>query len=239
MELWDLAAGTLITRWKAETTQIRIVVFSPNGRQVATGSATGDIKIWDVATHEELAAFRPDGGSVTALAYSPDGRKLAGAVGWGRSKVSLWEVANGHPLPFPAEHDWISGSSSRRMGVYCRRGLGRRCGAVESALGRPRCRTQGPCHGGLARLFFPDGKTLATGGMDGRVKLWNLATFQEILTFSVPSGTVLRSLCISPDGRTLAVGYMGLPGHHVRFYSAPSLAAIAARERNYDRASVP
>jgi len=69
-----------------------------------------------------------------------------------------------------------------------------------------------------------------TGGMDGRVKLWNMATFQEVLAFSVPLGAALRSLSIAPDGRTLAVGYMGLPGHHVRLYFAPSLEEITARE---------
>lgn len=84
--------------------------------------------------------------------------------------------------------------------------------------------------GVLRACFFPDGKTLATGSMDGRVKLWNLATFQELLTLSVPTGTALRSLCVAPDGRTLAVGYMGQPGHYVRSFQAPSLEEIGALE---------
>lgn len=93
----------------------------------------------------------------------------------------------------------------------------------DSFSGAPVAKLKGHVMGVLRACFFPDGKTLATGGMDGRVKLWNLATFQELLTLPVPSGTALRSLCIAPDGRTLAVGYMGLPGHFVRFFSAPSL----------------
>lgn len=84
--------------------------------------------------------------------------------------------------------------------------------------------------GVLRSEFFPDGKTLATGGLDGKVKLWNLATCQEILTLSVPLGTTLRSLEIAPDSRTLAVGYMGMPGQHVRLFRAPSLKEIAGFE---------
>lgn len=78
LELWDLSAGTLITPWQAETNAIRVVCFSPDRRQVVTGSAGGDVRIWDVATHAELAAFRPAAGPVTALAFSPDGRAHVG-----------------------------------------------------------------------------------------------------------------------------------------------------------------
>jgi YD repeat-containing protein len=240
MELWDLTAGTLISSWKAETSQIRLVVFSPDGRQVATGSATGDIRIWDTATRAEMAAFRTGRGSVTALAYSPDGRKLVAAVGWGSSKVLLCDVASGRSLPFPGEHTWISWLEYSPDGRLI--AVADLDGDVElwdSFSGRRVAELKGHVMGVLCASFFPDGKTLATGGMDGRVKLWNLGTFQEIVNLSVPLGTALRSLCIAPDGCTLAIGYMGLPGHYVRFYSAPSLPEIAAREREPDRASAP
>jgi eukaryotic-like serine/threonine-protein kinase len=231
LELWDLSAGTRITSWKAETNQIRVVVFSPDGRQVTTGSATGDVKIWDVAARAEVAAFRPADGRVTALAYSPDGNKLAAAVGWGPSKVSLWDVANGQSLPFPRNHDWISWLEFSPDGrLVAAADLDGDVELWDSSSGGRVAELKGHVMGVLRASFFPDGMTLATGGMDGRVKLWNMATFQEILTLSVPLGTALRSLCIAPDGRTLAVGYMGLPGHHVRFYTAPSLAEIAERE---------
>jgi WD40 repeat protein len=76
--------------------------------------------------------------------------------------------------------------------------------------------------------FSPDGKTLATGGYD-TVKLWNVATEQEIA--SLPYRGTFRSLCFSPDGRTLAVSYLTYPGHRVRLYHAPSFEEIAAAEK--------
>ncbi|MCZ7634727.1 MAG: protein kinase [Verrucomicrobia bacterium] len=240
LELWDLSAGTLITRWQAETNAIRSVPFSPDGRQVVTGSAAGGVRIWDVGTRAEVAGFRPAAGPVTALAYSPDGKRLAAAVGWGRSEVELWDVANGHPLPFPRDQDWVAWLEFSPDGhLVAAAGMNGDVELWQLSSGGRVAELKGHVMGVLRACFFPDGQTLATGGLDGRVKLWNLATFQEILTLAVPLGTALRSLCIAPDGRTLAVGYMALPGHYVRFYSAPSLAEIAAHERDHGQALSP
>ncbi|WP_414575826.1 protein kinase domain-containing protein, partial [Anabaena sp. CCY 9402-a] len=51
----------------------------------------------------------------------------------------------------------------------------------------------------------PDGKTLVSGIGDNTIKLWNLATGEEIRTLKGHSELV-RSVAISPDGKTLASG---------------------------------
>jgi WD40 repeat protein len=238
LELWDLSAGTLITRWQAETNPICVVAFSPNGQQVATGSAAGDLKIWDVATRAEVASFGRWVGRATALAYTRDSTKVAAAVGWGLSKVLLWDVTNGRLLPFPADHGWISWLEFSPDGqLLAAADLDGDVELWDVSSGTLGAELKGHLMGVLRASFIPpDGRTLVTGGMDGRVKFWNLATFQEILALSVPLGSALRSLSVAPDGRTVAVGYMGLPGNYVRFYSAPSLEEIRARESSLEGA---
>ena len=51
--------------------------------------------------------------------------------------------------------------------------------------------------------FSPDGRTLASGGSDKTIKLWDVQSQREIATLTGHSNWVL-SVAFSPDGRTLA-----------------------------------
>ena len=51
--------------------------------------------------------------------------------------------------------------------------------------------------------FFSDGKTLASGGMDTTVRLWDLATLKELATLPGHKKDV-RRVAFSPDGSKLA-----------------------------------
>src|SRR5262249_28963893 len=49
-----------------------------------------------------------------------------------------------------------------------------------------------------------DGSTLASGGWDGRLKLWDPATGREQANLDV--GSMVWTVAFSPDGKTLATG---------------------------------
>jgi WD40 repeat protein len=66
-----------------------------------------------------------------------------------------------------------------------------------------------------ALAYAADGKTLASAGADGTVRLWQAATGRTLLIFEgLPA--LVHGLAFSPDGRTLAVA---LHDGSVRLYT--------------------
>jgi WD40 repeat protein len=57
--------------------------------------------------------------------------------------------------------------------------------------------------------FSPDGKTLATGGRDNAVRLWDAKNGKRLRTLQPPGGTPVETVLWWPDGRSLLSGSRG------------------------------
>src|SRR6185437_7670204 len=105
-------AGSVMTTLLAEQQQNGIlpadpsgvtgVVFSPDGKLLASADAGGRVRLWDPVTGQAVRTIQvvtsPNGGSpgVSGVAFSPDGKLLASAGGDGT--VGLWDPVTGRAV---------------------------------------------------------------------------------------------------------------------------------------------
>ena len=233
--------GTL--RWRHES-GVLCASFSPDGKVLATGAHDGSICLWEVTTGKELRRFHEAKHNILALAFSPDGNTLASTCD--DYKVRTWNVVTGRQLyqledsgkciafspdgkvvATTAQHARPFRGKDRRKGM---RAIDTTIILREAATGKEIRRLECPRSMITCLSFSPDGKTLATGGVDGvfpaetfgdddkngakeqpepgptsGVHLWDVATGKDRGTLG---GTQLqvRSLAFSPNGKVLAAG---------------------------------
>ncbi len=85
--------------------EILTVAFSPNGKNIATGSADNTAKLWDVASGRELRTFIGHTGDVRSVSFSPCGKYLI--TGSSDRTACLWEVVTGKRIRTFDKHSEI------------------------------------------------------------------------------------------------------------------------------------
>ncbi|KAH6134154.1 hypothetical protein HBI68_251490 [Parastagonospora nodorum] len=184
---------------------ISAVVFSPDGKTVASGSNDKTVKRWDAGTGTEQHTLRGHLDVVSAVVFSPDGKTVASAS-WDKT-VKLWDAGTGTEQHTLRGHSfWVravvfspdgktvaSGSNDKTVKLW------------DAGTGTEQHTLRG--HLGLisAVVFSPDGKTVASASADNTVKLWGAGTGTEQHTLRAHSSWV-SAVVFSPDGKKVASG---------------------------------
>ncbi|MBZ0286589.1 MAG: WD40 repeat domain-containing protein [Anaerolineae bacterium] len=144
---------------------------------------------------EEVRAFR-DTQPARIVLFSPDSATLVCST---LDSVSLWDVERGQKkaqLQTAALHVTYSPDGATLVIT------GRDLTFFDTRTGKKTQTLKGHTDGTTGVAFSPDGVRLATGGMDGVVRVGNLKTQRLIRTFEHPAP--VRGLAFSPDGDTVA-----------------------------------
>jgi WD40 repeat protein len=189
VRLWNVNEGTC-TKILRDNRMLGVsmAAWSPNGATIAAADCSGLILFWDIPRDQNAirapVIFQGHDGAVTTIAYSPDGRYLAS--GSSDNTAKLWNVANLSCLKTFAGHSsWVKSVCFSPSGKILASGSfdeSVRLWDVEAAAAAAAAPVDGSClrnlsgrhHMILSLSFSPDGRTLASGGSDGIVRLCDM-----------------------------------------------------------------
>jgi WD40 repeat protein len=177
------------------------VALSPTADILATGSWFGQIKTWDINTHELIKVILdpPSRSNLRTIAFSPDGSQLAATMRFGRRavydfKMEAWfdydPVANGSlgRIQWCADGRRFAATDEHKVAVYER-------GVVAPIAVFT--------HRDVCCVCWVDDTTLASGGKDQTIRLWDLQKRHQVRSLRVDRGPSWH-VEVSHDGQFLA-----------------------------------
>jgi RNA polymerase sigma factor (sigma-70 family) len=204
--LYETDSGQLVRSLAGHTRAVDAVAFAPDGERLVSGGRDEAVRLWYVPDGRQLWRWGAFPEQVRALAYAPDGKTIAVCGGGEAPAVTLQDVGTGDRLrnlgrlprgPVTLAFS-TNGKTLTAVGNVAVR-------MWEVAGGKELAPFPGHTGGLLATAVSPDGRLVATAGLDCTVRLWERATGKTIHRMSADTGPVF-ALAFSPDGKTLASG---------------------------------
>src|SRR5262249_5178725 len=103
-------ASAPVATLKGHTETVYAIAFTPDSRQVVTGSFDKTVRLWDAATGKELKVLEGPAGHqnlVLSVALSADGKSIAS--GSQDNTAKIWEVPAGGAVRTFSQADGVTG----------------------------------------------------------------------------------------------------------------------------------
>ena len=183
---------------------ISVLLFSPDGKKLVSGTMEGNIQMWDTETgiglfslteldpdnvkHGLKKAAEANSDATIEVTISPDGALVT--TTYQEPITALAFSPNGELLAAGSYQQirlWNMETGNWRKGI--------------TSINRYKEDRQ-VFHGAEVLMFSPDNKTLVNGDKNGKIQLWDIPTGEKIKTLKGHTQPV-ETLLFSPDGKIL------------------------------------
>jgi len=203
VRLWETASGRELGVLEGHRAWVSSLAFWPDGETLASASADQTIRLWDIASRRCVATLRGHELEVWQLCLLPDQQTLVS--GGKDGTVKLWNTAQARREQRPylqvtnVTSDWFFTADSRAIITRDSEGAIVRRGGADFLESQ---RLSEPGSVGNATLVpSPDGRLVAAGTADGRVRVWDLADGKLVHTLTASTGLVAAVAFLDGNAR--------------------------------------
>lgn len=197
-----------VRRLIGHTCDVMKVIFSPDGKLLASGSWDTSVRIWDVQKGKSIHTLEGHNGRIIDVSFSPDGNLLASCDD---QIIKIWDVQSGEcKLTLGDENNWewrlgsVIFSPDGKFLASCSRN---KFGLWDTSTWEYKEMMEGKTFVECLS-FSSDGKYLVSSSTDRTIRVWDVLTkkCESVLEDDNEDYTNYSCLSFSPDGKYLASG---------------------------------
>jgi WD40 repeat protein/tetratricopeptide (TPR) repeat protein len=196
--------GTRLYTYRGHTHSVNAVVWSPDGKHIASASADQTVQVWDATDGSHASVYRGHTLPVEALAWSPDNKRIVSASA--DQTVQVWDAADGsHVFTYGGHsNQWVDAVAWSPDGTcIVSAGSDHTVQVWDAADGGHVYTYRGHDERVEALAWSPDSKRIASADSNGVAQVWGTMNGGNVLVYNEHDSTI-RAIAWSPDGKRIA-----------------------------------